>query len=937
MSLDSTIGSNLISSVLYDLLVSGVGALRRRRHEHQWATELAGEVRRFGATLSDVEAMRFARWVTTWPVDQLATADSGGSEDLARTLSIEVFGVGNYRNAPTGVDLTTWADEQTRQAERLASAVWPALNVVLGPDEHASIRTALSARHTEELTTSVLEQLDWLKDEVGELSRLLTPTLPLERARLRPRSGFHLTPYEMLWPRFAVVPFDDHDNRLSELVAWCESADRVSVQIVSGAGGMGKTRLGLELCRHMAERCWLAGVFRPRGEAAINALVSEKLPRLVVVDYAEDDPVAVHRLVGRLSENLPLRAHRIRVLLLVRRHIHSGDERRIFAGNQDDAAHLIGERAPILIYEPKGGEASVLSREKRERLFDAAVEAFCARAGLPGRAVEVPDLGSDSYNSPLFVSAAAFLAVEGDGAGPTGFSSSDQLMERLVEHEQMTHWRTCPESDPEIQRRVVATATLFGADNETEMSTHLEAVLGLGGDDSRAQRHRIALWLHRLYSGERWVNPLEPDLLGEALVRPYLDSELLNRALTLGASLSGVRALNVLTRISATDEDLRRRVGSQLEMHLSRLFDVAVQQEVSASLWGQRGLLAEALSALLDVTGLSSPPWPESPAAVGPACLTLALQFDRHAVAAYRHLASIEPDRYNSDLATALNALGVDLGSSGQPDEALAVMIEAVAIRRQLLASGPDSLGQLSMSLNNLAVRYGARGYPAEALEAIEEAVTIRRALVRERPAEFLPKLARSLSNYSQRLASVKGREEEALKAILEAVDIRTRLDDEEPDRHRADLATSLGGLSGRLSDFGRLEEALVTMQRAVAIRRELAALQPATYLPNLATSLFSLCERCRDLDYRFDALAAIDEAVKIRRQLFEIRPDVYRVRFVSALTLLADSLEATNNLEHHSTAEVVRAEVRALARPEGPTEEFERSMNSYPAVDRTS
>jgi tetratricopeptide (TPR) repeat protein len=700
---------------------------------------------------------------------------------------------------------------------------------------------------------------------------------------------------------------------------------------------MGKTRLGLELCRHMAERHWLAGIYRPRGEAAVNALASEPLPRLVVVDYAEDDPVAVHRLVERLSEKLPLRVHRIRVLLLVRRHAPSGDARRIFAGNQDDAAHLIDERQPISLSSPTsdGPVRSGLRLVERRRLFQAAVEAFAARAGQPGPTIEIPDLDTETYNSPLFVTAAAFLALDGDGANSTEFSSSDELLDRILEHEQKTHWRSCPEPDPEIQRRVVAIATLFGADDEAEMAGHLETVVGLDGADSRAQRHRLALWLHRLYSGERWVNPLEPDLLGEALVLQHVDPRLLNRAFELGAVASGTRAITVLTRLAATDERLRGLVGSHLEMHLACLFDVAVQQEASTSIWGQRGLLAEALTALLDVTGLWSPPWPQSPTAVGPACLTLALQFDRHAVTAFKRLAAIEPGRFSADLAAALNALGVDLGSSGHPDEALAAMIDAAGIRRDLAAIDPKAIIELSMSLNNLAVRHGALGHSADALEAIEEAVKIRRDLARDDPAEFLPRLARSLSNYSQRLAAIGGRSNDALDAIEEAVAIRVALEEAEPGRHLADLATSLGGLSGRLSESGRSGEALATMERVVGIRRNLATAQPSTYLPNLATSLSSLSERFRDLGRSSEALAAIDEAVKIRRHLFANRPNIYRVRLVSALTLLADSLEATHNPQDRVKAGVVRAEALSLTRRDGPTEEYERSMNSYPAVDR--
>ena len=73
------------------------------------------------------------------------------------------------------------------------------------------------------------------------------------------------------------------------------------------------------------------------------------------------------------------------------------------------------------------------------------------------------------------------------------------------------------------------------------------------------------------------------------------------------------------------------------------------------------------------------------------------------------------------------------------------------------------------MSLNNLSVHLAVVARPEEALAAIEEAVAIRRELAGARPDAFLPDLAMSLNNQSGRLSEL-GRREEALAAIEEAV-----------------------------------------------------------------------------------------------------------------------------------------------------------------------
>ena len=60
-------------------------------------------------------------------------------------------------------------------------------------------------------------------------------------------------------------------------------------------------------------------------------------------------------------------------------------------------------------------------------------------------------------------------------------------------------------------------------------------------------------------------------------------------------------------------------------------------------------------------------------------------------------------------------------------------------------------------------------GRHKEALTAVEEAVAIRRQLAEARPDAFLPGLAVSLSNQSNRLGHL-GRHEEALAAVEQSV-----------------------------------------------------------------------------------------------------------------------------------------------------------------------
>lgn len=71
-----------------------------------------------------------------------------------------------------------------------------------------------------------------------------------------------------------------------------------------------------------------------------------------------------------------------------------------------------------------------------------------------------------------------------------------------------------------------------------------------------------------------------------------------------------------------------------------------------------------------------------------------------------------------NNLANSLNTLAVVLGTAGLRDDALAPIIDAVAIRRKLVESdsSPGAQTDLANSLNNLANRLGDLGRWEEAV-----------------------------------------------------------------------------------------------------------------------------------------------------------------------------------------------------------------------------
>src|SRR6185437_11214134 len=107
------------------------------------------------------------------------------------------------------------------------------------------------------------------------------------------------------------------DELLRHLEIWCAEQSRVSVRLITGQGGQGKTRLARELCRHMSLRGWLAGMLRTTlTDTALEALQPTSFPCLLVVDYAETRIDQTAQLLRTVVQND--RVGFTRVLLLAR-------------------------------------------------------------------------------------------------------------------------------------------------------------------------------------------------------------------------------------------------------------------------------------------------------------------------------------------------------------------------------------------------------------------------------------------------------------------------------------------------------------------------------------------------------------------------------------------------------------------------------------------
>jgi len=743
-----------------------------------------------------------------------------------------------------------------------------------------------------------------------------------------------------LRPDQRVVDFIDRPE-LAVLREWCADECASEVVLLTGAGGVGKTRLVLQLAEEQQKAGWLCRIVRPDGEAdvvrAVRAVSPE--PALLIVDYAEIRP----RLAELLRAAAGDAGGRLRIVLVARgvgewwaqlEACPGGDVRRLVA-----AAKVL----PL---------AAVVSRATSGAdLVRAAVPEFARALGteVPGT-VEVPVIAEPT---PILVlHAAALLAVldarDYRREGPVRVVADKKALAGLLAREK-TFWlgsaKTADLTGPDgvdsvVAAQAVAVACLVPVTDETQAVQALRRVPGLADAPSGKVR-RIARWLRQLYPADRpdsvpssrWWGYLQPDLLAEWHVLCQLgDAPDFARACLHGLTAEQAHgALTVLARACRHSDQAPALIAAALRADLGALGAVAVAVAVQtggelgsvlADVFGDadasRDVLAEIETAI---------PYPTVVLAEADTILTKriihalsrdtdraeiarwrvrlgyrlhqagqaheALPVAEEAVITYRELAAVDPVRYRPELAEALTSLGIRLHLLGRYADALPVAQESVDIRRELAAADPDSYrADLADSLNSLSVRLTGLGYHVESLRITQESVTIYRGMAAADPDRYRAQLALLLNNLGIRLSAL-GRHADALPMVQESVDIRRELAAANADRYCAGLADSLNSLGIRLSALGRHVDALPVTQESVDIRRELAAAYPDRYRGSLAASLNSLGIRLTALGRHVDALPVAQESVDIRRELAAANPGRYRPGLADSLNSLGISFSA--------------------------------------------
>ena len=798
------------------------------------------------------------------------------------------------------------------------------------------------------------------------------------------------TPLQLIKARHGVVPYQQcaEMRQLREWAMTVPSDSRtggngrnadISVAVVTGAGGSGKTRMAAQLCHDLSTIGWYTGFLPSTTEVTdeeLAALAKVATELLVVVDYAEE---ARRGLVARVVRKLRARESATRIVLTARGADTWWEE---FYEEAEQDGTVLSNTLPLPIRGKQDVEADPWFFG---RMYRRAVRQFSDMLnGAVPPDVEVPEgLGDTALDVVL----RAWLAVCGnDEVAKKDMPTREELYDKVLSIE-FTRWRKelkLGDISRDQLRRAAAALSLLAPSQDEDAVDDVLSRLPEWSQEHLLRSRFAELLVQSLLrdSGAESVS-LRPDPVAEHLILAVFGKkpELLDRVLPQDpAKVPGIDAPDAddsivtrklewgqqarnacvtLTRASSLDREaalcLARRALRERPFLWKEALDVALTQG---------GPFAQALTALIE-SGADLPlgkidnEIPVGHPALAGAALAatrrlatsaerspeqqahwannlsirlsdvgerkVALEAAREAVELHRGLTEASPQAFTADLAGALSNLANRLSDVGERDEALGVAREAVGLFWGLAEASPQVFGpDMAGALSNLAVFLSGVGERDEALGVAREAVGLYRGLTEASPQAYRHELARSLSNLPALLSGV-GERDEAVGVAREAVGLYRGLAEASPQAFRHELARSINNLANRLSDVGKRDKAVEIASEAVGLYRGLAQASPQAFSHYLAGALSNLAALLSDVGKRDKAVEIASEAVGLYRGLAQASPQAFSHYLAGALSNLANHLSGVGERD-----EAVRGAREAVGLYRGLAEASTQAFAPY-------
>ncbi|MFD9328619.1 trypsin-like peptidase domain-containing protein [Streptomyces sp. NPDC060065] len=580
-----------------------------------------------------------------------------------------------------------------------------------------------------------------------------------------------LSDYQLLQARFRAVDFLGREDERHDLRAWCTADEPVSLGLVAGAGGAGKTRLGIQLCRELAERGWSTGFADEQVlDAALgaNKVVDVVWPTLLILDYPD-------RLTDRIIEwieNMGERRFgpRLRFLLLDR--VPGDSDDRADTARTDltwwaNAKRITRSdfiaRPRVVVHLRTGG----LTGTDRSQHLESARRAFGGgNADLSGL-----DLTDDAYRNPLKVHVAALLAIRGEF-----YPTAAQVMSRFLDREkgrwlQQRNKHGIGNISPPLAHQIVALATLTRPEIDV-VPRLLSAIPDLAdpADTGSLLRPNVRNWLTEQFGVGSRISAIEPDLLAEELLGTTPDLDRIVVSIYRHEASTAEHAASMLEALSLAAGG-RASVRGALLHFLAKCLGSLVAQAAEEPDGRLPGLIEIALTQF----------WADENAVAVLAVAAAGIRRVPHPQDSYRQLMSrlvqlatawcdAQPPHVQTAQVRvdALTDMAAEAAISSGVTEATALAGEALDVCRRL---GPEESRRLARAWYNLGTCHANSGDLQAAREALSTAAAVSRQGMGE-DTDVLIERCETLVNLGSCLADLDD-QAAALGACVEAIELR--------------------------------------------------------------------------------------------------------------------------------------------------------------------
>ncbi len=645
-------------------------------------------------------------------------------------------------------------------------------------------------------------------DDLGRL--LLRPRTPTAPATWGPAS--------LLEPSLEAVAFDSQlgGPTLDQLDLWLSEAVPVSVAIIYGRAGSGKTRLLQEWAKRQQKRGWRVGAATSRLRAW-DLLSLTKEQKIVLFDNAGAHAEQIARLLDEVSRLAEPGMPRLRIVLAARAPFDWGNPMVQYKG----PASLIERATEINI-------APLPQCEKtRATLIHNAYEGFVEKGPSCPASFKAPDPSGKSLDSILGLHMTVLAAIRGNP-----LESDPEVLDYALDHEREIWWEAIHSAFGNEQaaselgeclERMITAVSLVGPLSEREADSLVSA---LAPALSQEKRKQILSTLRRLLPPD--CEHVEATVAFAELAPDALATHLLLQ--TVGGALK----CDLPTILC----DLFPPRNGQLLLRLLRVIDSSGNTAMAGIVEDLVTRNQRTLSAAIDVLPFSEERLsshlgdfvalsPESEAAKEiledgrdtPARLRLAIVTARSAL----KMRILDPSRTGRRGAAWLhNRIGTALILLGHPDQALEHIQRAVELLRTVAkAQPPDYVLDLAAALTNLATLHWIAEDPPGVRAALQDAVSVLDK-ASSGPVQFYQDLVVELLYLCNTLAQ-SGSDDEFLCCTRWSVELLQEIS----ARRRADFRSENGTLI--IESVGRIDSLLAddagTCQRLELIKMEVLVL----------------------------------------------------------------------------------------------------------------